>query len=329
MLTLLKLRVQFLEKQTQTIGKEELWHRICTMAEGLGFAHWGCTPVRTLAGSREECRYFEAREMGHFGKMEYLKKNVEKRMDPALLLPGARSIIVFLAPFASKEGACTAPQGLKYSEFALGKDYHQVIKDRLYRIAELIEEACMEKKSCRVFTDSAPVMERAWAVRAGLGFIGKNNFLISPKAGIKNFIGVIITKSELPYSDKEVENGCGQCTRCLDACSRKALYAPYKVDASKCLSYKTIEEHDEGADNGRTEKGAEKWVFGCDDCMNACPWNRFNKPGWEEFSSNRDLLKRCSREFWANLTEEEFRRIFKDSPLFRAGLEKMKNNVSR
>ena len=173
------------------------------------------------------------------------------------------------------------------------------------------------------------MLERAWAVRAGIGFTGKNNFLISPKAGIKNFIGVILTRSELPYTDKTVPNGCGQCTKCLDACTQKALYEPFKVNASKCLSYKTIEEPLEGADEGRTKDFSEKWIFGCDDCMNACPWNKFNKEGWKEFSSKKALLEGLTREKWEEMTEEKFKEMFTGSPLERAGLDKIRQNISR
>ena len=312
----------------RNISKEDLWKGILKMSEELGFADCGCAAVVPLDGSREAKRYLEAEESGHFGKMEYLKRNVDKRMDPALLLEGAKSVIVLLAPFSS--GGCSlSSDGLKISEYALGQDYHIAIKERLYKIVAFIEEAMGEKKSCRVFTDSAPVLERAWAVRAGIGFIGKNNFLISPKAGIKNFIGVILTKSELPSTDKTVPNGCGQCTRCLDACSRKALYEPFKVNASKCLSYKTIEEPLEGADKGRTKNISEKWIFGCDDCMNACPWNRFNKEGWKEFSSKKALLEGLTREKWEKMTEGDFKEMFTGSPLERAGLDKIRQNISR
>ena len=307
---------------------DELWNGIQKMARELGFADCGCARIVHLDGSPEAKRYQEAEKNGQFGKMEYLSRNVDKRMDPSLLLPGAKSVIVFLAPFSSAEGFCQTKDGLKFSEYALGEDYHKIIKDKLYRIVSLIEENTGEKKSCRVFTDSAPVMERAWALRAGLGFIGKNNFLISPKAGIKNFLAVILTKAELPYTDKTVPNGCGQCTKCLDACTQKALYEPFKVNASKCLSYKTIEEPLEGADKGRTKDFSEKWIFGCDDCMNACPWNRFNKEGWKEFSSKKALLEGLTREKWEKMTEGDFKEMFTGSPLERAGLDKIRQNIS-
>ena len=306
---------------------EELWEGIQKMAAGLGFADCGCAHLAPLSGSREEKRYREAEQMGHFGKMEYLKRNVDKRMDPSLLLPDAKSVIVFLAPYSAE--SVTTQDGLRFSSYALGEDYHKIIKDKLYRIVSFIEETSGQKKICRVFTDSAPVMERAWAVKAGLGFIGKNNFLVSPRAGIKNFIGIILTRSELPYTDKTVPNGCGQCTKCLDACTQKALYEPFKVNASKCLSYKTIEEPLEGADEGRTKDFSEKWIFGCDDCMNACPWNKFNKEGWKEFSSKKALLEGLTREKWEEMTEEKFKEMFTGSPLERAGLDKIRQNISR
>lgn len=314
-------------------GKEKLWNGILEMAQQMGFAACGCARAVPLSGSLEEQQYMQAHEKGHFGRMEYLRRNIDKRMDPALLLPGAKSVIVFLAPF-SGGGPCISSDGLRISEYALGEDYHKVIKDKLFRIASFIEDSIKTKKSCRVFTDSAPVMERAWAVRAGLGFIGKNNFLISPQAGIKNFIGTVITVAELPYADKTVPNGCGQCSRCLDACTGKALYSPYSINASKCMSYKTIEAPLEDADNERTTYDppvsySYKWIFGCDDCMNACPWNRFNKPGWKEFSVNCKVLEGFSAKGWMDMTEEDFNKKFGNSPLLRAGLKKIRQNILR
>ncbi|GEM_PF-276873 len=397
--------------------KENFWADIQQLAKEAGFADCGCARALPLAGSLDECRYMEAEQLGHFGNMEYLKRNIDKRMNPALLLEGAKSIIVFLVPFGQKKYAKeqqTQQTTLKVSEFAFGLDYHIIIKEKLNAIASyiedqidsavepaatdnqseptnsrkrklrhcraLIEPAATDNQSeptnsrkrklrhcgaliepaatdnpsepansrkrklrhCRVFTDSAPVMERAWAVRAGLGFIGKNNFFISPKAGIKNFIGIIITTAELPYHDKIMENACGSCTKCLSACTQKALYAPYKIDASRCLSYKTIEaplpKHSsiytyttapsENTENQECTKNAGKWIFGCDDCMNACPWNSFNKDGWPEFSYNQNKLQQLTTEKWLNMSQEEFEADYKNTPLTRAGLEKIKNNIS-
>lgn len=316
---------------TPAISKEQLKERIQLLAEELGFADVGFARVHSLTDSLEESRFLEAERLGHFGRMGYLSRNFDKRMDPSLLVEGAKSVIVFLAPFSSKteraEKNNVAP-GLKISQFAYGTDYHSVIKNKLYIVAQLLKNEV--GAASRVFTDSAPVMERAWGVRAGLGFIGKNNFLISPKVGIKNFIGIIITTAELPQSEiLSPSIGCGNCTRCLDACSQKALYAPNKIDASKCLSYKTIEEPltEEPVREKCVE--TEKWIFGCDDCTNACPWNKFNLPGWEVFNVNRKLLENSTEEYWNNLSEEEFNTLFKDSPLKRAGLKKIKQNILR
>ncbi|MBO4692289.1 MAG: tRNA epoxyqueuosine(34) reductase QueG [Bacteroidales bacterium] len=320
---------------TPAISKEELKERIRLLALELGFADVGFAKVHSLTDSVEESRFLEAERLGHFGRMEYLSRNFDKRMDPSLLVEGAKSVIVFLAPFSSPmDSVNTNPCGhtrLKVSQYAYGTDYHTVIKNKLYVIAQLLKNEV--GATSRVFTDSAPVMERAWGVRAGVGFIGKNNFLISPKVGIKNFIGIIITTAELPQSEiLSPSVGCGSCTRCLDACSQKALYAPNKIDASKCLSYKTIEEPlpaEPDSNSMAKMSGCEKWIFGCDDCMNACPWNRFNRPGWEEFQVNRKLLENSTEEFWNNMGEEEFNTLFKDSPLKRAGLKKIKFNLSR
>ncbi|MBR5907266.1 MAG: tRNA epoxyqueuosine(34) reductase QueG [Bacteroidales bacterium] len=325
---------------TPAISKDELKERIRLLARELGFADVGFARVHSLTDSVEENRFLEAERLGHFGRMEYLSRNFDKRMDPSLLLEGAKSVIVFLVPFSSAIDSDNPNHSghsrLKISQYAYGTDYHTVIKNKLYKVAELLKNEAGAKS--RVFTDSAPVMERAWGVRAGVGFIGKNNFLISPKVGIKNFIGIIITTAELPQSETlSPSAGCGSCTKCLEACSQKALYAPNKIDASKCLSYKTIEEplpaEPDSSSMPKTSGGekcaAEKWIFGCDDCMNACPWNKFNRPGWEEFQTNRKLLENSTEEFWRNMSEEEFNSLFKDSPLKRAGLKKIKYNLSR
>ncbi len=385
----------------------ELYDKIRKLAFELGFADVGCARAQALS-HLETSHYREALSSGFFGRMEYLARNTDKRDNPTLLLPGAKSVLVFLVPFsffgdtlnASDDSPRAAPlasstlvkkEKLKVSEFALGSDYHTVIKERLNRIANLIDRFPMEMEdsrsfkkykslTCRVFTDSAPIMERAWAVRAGLGFIGKNNFLISRKCGVKNFIGVILTTVELPYyelftntaltrcetvnslaedssaekSEDKFYDVCGKCTRCLEACTQKALFAPRRIDARKCLSYKTIEmpitEENPSAEKINEElskKSTEeansnvenKWIFGCDDCMNACPWNRLNLRGWEEFHTNAALLRSVvgstkpapgeTPEWWENLTHDEFDNYFKNSPLQRAGLTKIVHNLKR
>lgn len=301
---------------------------ISALSVSLGFAAFGCARAEKL--TEEEVRYSTARDEGYFADMDYLSKNTEMRYDPRLLVPGAKSVLVFLAPFGGE--SCMTADGLKISEFALGFDYHIVIKNKLHKILEVLGGAG------RVFTDSAPILERAWAVKAGLGFIGKNNFLISPKCGIKNFIGIIASPIELPYNKEIVQEQCGSCTRCLDACSRKALCSPYCVDTRKCLSYKTIEEksceNNNASENidcreDKEQKKRSGWIFGCDDCMNACPWNSRNAAGWPEFRTNEKMLSETNTEWWNSLTKREFKRMFSNSPLSRAGMEKIKSNCAK
>lgn len=328
----------------------ELYKKIRKLAFELGFADVGCARAEALGGE-ETAHYRDALSKGFFGEMSYLERNTDKREDPTLLLPGAKSVLVFLAPFSFTPDASSLENSsakveissrLKVSEFALGTDYHTVIKDKLYRIAQLLDG------KFRVFTDSAPIMERAWAVRAGLGFIGKNNFLISRSCGVKNFIGIILTTVELPYYQlsKEMDKSggaekiydvCGSCTRCIDACSQKALFAPRKIDARKCLSYKTIEKPLTECDDADEMDNNPGWIFGCDDCMNACPWNRLNHKGWDEFHVNAHLLRSVpgsaelapgeKAEWWRSLSEEEFDKLFSASPLQRAGLAKIIHNL--
>ena len=339
----------------------ELYDKIDKLAHNLGFADWGCAKATSL---EREMRWFQkAQERGFFGEMDYLNRNSEKRQDPTLLLEGAKSVMVFLVPFSYHSHNRKNDNSLKVSEFALGEDYHTVIKNRLNQIAncidlyliennpsmsEITENPYLRKKyfapnfdkykslSCRVFTDSAPVMERAWAVRAGLGFIGKNNFLISRSCGVKNFIGVIITTAELPYSeeypDEERGENCGKCTQCIDACSCKALFAPREIDARKCLSYKTIEAPVNKSccmEFSTQCENVSGWIFGCDECMNACPWNKFNREGWREFHSLAEVIEGegKSPSWWMSLSEEKFNKLFAKSPLRRAGLQKIRENI--
>lgn len=300
---------------------------IRSLSASLGFAAFGCAKAEKL--TEEEVRYSTASNNGFFADMGYLSKNTEMRYDPRLLVPGAKSVLVFLAPFGGER--CNTADGLKISEYALGLDYHRVIKGKLHKILEVLGG------EGRVFTDSAPILERAWAVKAGLGFIGKNNFLISPECGIKNFIGIIASPIELSYNQDIVPEQCGACTRCLEACSRKALCSPHCVDARKCLSYKTIEEkvgENNASENitcrgDKEQKERSGWIFGCDDCMNACPWNSRNAAGWPEFRTNEKMLSGANAKWWNSLTESEFKRAFSNSPLSRAGLEKIKSNCAK
>ncbi len=304
--------------------KTGLYWKIQTLATELGFADFGiasAAPVSALSRNN----YMESLEQGCFAGMEYLHKNIEKRFNPSLLVEGAASVLVFLAPF-SLPPHLTPPTGV--SQYALGKDYHKIIKDKLFSIVGMLQEE-YPNFSGRVFVDSAPVLEREWGVQAGLGFVGKNNFLISRRCGIKNFIGCIICNLNLPLTSamepekvKANTGSCGECTRCLQACPTGALCSSYRVDARFCISYHTIENRNLKSD---IAKGAVpqmgKQYFGCDACMDACPWNSRNVHGWKEFHTNYPLLKEAGQDWWLSLSEKDFKEIFKESPILRGGLE--------
>lgn len=295
---------------------------LSSLSKELGFADFGIARAEVLAAEREH--YLSSLGSGYFADMEYLFRNMEKRFNPQLLVEGAKSILVFLAPYGE-------PSGNGVASYAQGEDYHKIIKDRLYIILTKLTDISTGREKPlrgRVFTDSAPILERAWAVKAGLGFIGKNNFLISRKAGIRTLIGIIITDIELPVtSPGNDKKYCGACTRCLEACPTGALCAPYRLDARKCISYQTIENKALPKlliENKASFPPLHGRYFGCDACLDACPWNGKNYPGWPEFSTRRELFATATPQWWARLAENDFRTLFPDSPLLRSGLENIK-----
>ena len=315
------------EKHTEksTEQNKEIWELICRLAMEAGFADWGAVAAEEV--STEQKCYYNAREAaGYFAELDYLKRNCSKRFNPALLVEGTKSIVLFLVPFGQEMEMGNPPY---IAQYARGKDYHKVIKERLFTILATLKERFPEI-SGRPFVDSAPVLERYWAMRAGLGFIGKNNFLISPKCGIRNFICSLFLNVELPPPDAAVRRertqglpSCGACRRCLDACPTGALEAPFVLNANKCTSYLAIEKRhiqqqiEQQAGQRQIEQqqagGLEAhitenhslrqqrrynrmdllkegnaipvngWLFGCDCCMNACPWNSKNISSWPEF----------------------------------------------
>lgn len=255
------------------------------------------------------------------GKMAYMENHFDKRLDPRLLVPGAKSVIsLLLNYFPSEKQNESAP---KLSKYAYGKDYHDVIKEKLKEFVSSIEMK-IGKVEGRVFVDSAPVLDRAWAKKSGLGWIGKNGNLINKGSGSFFFIAEIISDLDL-VADGAVEDFCGTCTRCIDACPTDAIIKPYVVDGSKCISYFTIELKEEIP---TTVKGQfEDWVFGCDICQDVCPWNRFSKPLTEKrLNANRALLD-LDKEQWYEMTAEIFTTIFSKSAVKRTGFQGIKRNL--
>lgn len=292
---------------------------ISSLSDKEGFVDWGFAPV-TETGE-DYRRFKEYISRGENADMKYLAKNMDKRENPSLLVPGARSVICFLAPYSSIRSSVAA--------FALGKDYHDVIKEKLRRISLHLSQECAKHNleyNGRCFTDSAPVMERYWAAEAGLGFIGRNNFLISPEHGLRILIGVIICNIPpdwLGERREKLAEGCGECRRCMDACPEGALYAPFRLDARKCISYHTIESHELYSARPVGYKGQ---IFGCEICLRACPYDRESE-GWEELRANAEEILSKSPQDWHDMDEKEFKERFDGTPLCRAGLAKIKNNL--
>ncbi len=294
---------------------------IKTKACELGFLSCGISSACFLG--EEKGRLTTWLRKGMNGEMNYMKNHLEKRLNPTLLVENAKSVVsVLLNYFPAEEQ--TDKEAPILSKYAYGVDYHFVIKDKLFALFQFIQS---EIASCngRCFVDSAPVLDRAWAVRAGLGWIGKNTNLISPEYGSFFFIGELILDIDLPADEKIVRNHCGNCTRCIDACPTRALVAPYVLDARKCISYQTIENRGE-IDPELRGKFANR-MFGCDICQDVCPWNLKSEPHTESaFKADTQILN-MKREEWYEIDKETFDKLFQKSAVKRAKLEGLKRNL--
>ncbi len=290
-------------------------------AAGLGFSFCGISKARRL--EEEAPRLEKWLSQNYHGKMAYMENHFEKRLDPRLLVDDAKSVISLLVNyFPGKDLEYNSP--LKVSKYALGEDYHHVIKEMLFKLAADLKSEAGDI-NFRVFTDSAPVLDRAWAVNSGLGWIGKNSMMITRKHGSYFFIAEIITDLELEYDDPFGGNYCGDCSRCMDACPTGAIVAPRTLDASKCISYLTIELKDSIPQEfkGKTDN----WIFGCDVCQDVCPWNKFSiKHTIKPFEPTGKWTE-WSREIWENIEEKEFKTVFGKSALKRAGFKKLKETI--
>lgn len=256
------------------------------------------------------------------GEMHYMENHFDKRLDPTLLVPGAKSVVSLTLNYYNSEKQ-TDPNAPKISQYAYGKDYHFVIKDKLKELLSRINNQ-IGAVDGRVFVDSAPVMDKAWAAKAGIGWIGKNSNLLSKQVGSFFFIAELILDLELE-SDHPVTNHCGSCTACINACPTDAITSPYQVDGSKCISYFTIELKD--ALPTEFKGKMDDWMFGCDVCQDVCPWNKFSKPHEEPlFNPHPELLQMTSSD-WTELTAETFEKVFKDSAVKRTKLEGLTRNI--
>lgn len=256
------------------------------------------------------------------GEMAYMENHFDKRLNPTLLVEDAKSVVSLLLNYYPEQ--FQNPDSYKISKYAYGQDYHFVIKEKLKELLFSIQSTIGEV-SGRAFVDSAPVLDKAWAARSGLGWIGKNSNLLTQKVGSFYFIAELIIDLDLEY-DNPTTDHCGTCTACIDACPTEAIVRPYIVDGSKCISYFTIELKENIPQEMKGKFG--DWAFGCDICQDVCPWNKFSKAHNEPlFNPNPDLLSMSKRD-WKEITEEIFKDVFKNSPLKRAKFQGIKRNIN-
>ena len=301
--------------------KQKHTNLIKTEAKRLGFLSCGISKAEFLENEAPRLEKWLNNNM--HGEMQYMENHFDKRLDPTKLVEGSKSVISLLLNYypAQEQTDKIAP---KISKYAYGKDYHFVIKEKLKDLMDFIQEEIGEVHG-RAFVDSAPVLDKAWAARSGLGWIGKNSNLLTQQVGSFYFIAELIVDLELEY-DSLVTDHCGSCTACLDACPTKAIVEPFVVDGSKCISYFTIELKD-NIPAGFKGK-FDNWMFGCDICQDVCPWNRFSKPHREPlFDPHPDLLEMTLKD-WEEITEDVFRKVFKNSAVKRTKFSGLKRNIN-
>jgi len=293
---------------------------IKTEAKRLGFLSCGISKAEFLEEEAPRLEQWLSNNMQ--GEMGYMANHFDKRLDPTKLVDGARSVISLLLNYYPKE---VQREGTyKVSKYAYGEDYHHVIKSKLRELQEFISREVGEVHG-RAFVDSAPVLDKAWAVRSGLGWMGKHSNVLTRQVGSFYFIAELITDLELEY-DLPVADHCGSCTACLDACPTGAIVQPYVVDGSKCISYFTIELKNEIPASVRGQ--FDDWVFGCDICQDVCPWNRFSVPHSEpRFDPDPEMLQMTRRD-WEEITEDVFRKIFRKSAVKRTKYSGLKRNIN-
>jgi len=295
--------------------------RIKLKAKELGFLACGISKAAFL--NEEEDRLIDWLQDGNQGEMAYMANHQEKRLDPRLLVDNAQSVISVLLNYYPTTQP-SDPEAPILSKYAFGTDYHFVMKDKLDKLLQFIQSKIAPCDG-RCFVDSAPVLDRAWAARAGLGWIGKNSMLISKRNGSYFFISELITNLELEYDRPMGGNYCGDCSRCIDACPTSAITDLKTVDANKCISYLTIENK---AEIPEVFKGKyEKWIFGCDICQQVCPWNKYSIPHMEPAFEPPPALMEMIKDDWEHMDNEQYKNLFKKSAVKRAKFAGLKRNI--
>jgi len=305
------------------MNKQERTQKVQSRALELGFDACGFAKARRL--EKEERRLEEWLQQDRHGEMSWMENHFDKRVDPTKLVPGSKSVVSVIASYFDERHKKLMndrgrPQIAKYAQ---GRDYHRVFKKKLKKLFQYTKELVGNIEG-RVFVDSAPVLDKAWAVEAGLGWLGKNSNVLNKKAGSFFLIGEMITDVEFSYSTKKTDH-CGTCTRCIDACPTDAIYEPYQVDATKCISYHTIELKNQIPEAFREDMG--EWLFGCDICQDVCPWNSdviFSKI--DDFKPREYLLDK-DIDYWKELDIDQYDELFRGSALRRAKFEKFKHNA--
>lgn len=309
-----------LQPLMQMTQQQKYTHQIKEEAKRLGFLSCGISKAGFL--EEEAPRLEKWLKNNSHGEMSYMENHFDKRLDPTILVPDSKSVVSLLLnyfPETSQE-----EDTYKISKYAYGKDYHDVIKSKLQELTHFINTEIGEVNG-RAFVDSAPVLDKAWAAKSGLGWIGKNSNLITQGVGSFYFIAELIIDLELEY-DSVTTDHCGTCTACLDACPTQAITEPYVVDGSKCISYFTIELKNELPN---TMKGHfDDWMFGCDVCQDVCPWNKFSKPHSEPlFNPNPEILSMTKKD-WEEITEDVFKKVFQKSAVKRTKFIGLQRNIN-
>jgi epoxyqueuosine reductase len=301
-------------------NKEKYTQLIKAEAQRLGFLSCGISKAGFLEEEAPRLENWLNNQMN--GQMSYMENHFDKRLNPTLLVDGAKSVISLLLNYFPSE--LQNEDSYKISKYAYGQDYHHVIKEKLKELLHFIQTEIGEV-SGRAFVDSAPVLDKAWAAKSGLGWMGKNSNLITQKVGSFYFIAELIIDLELEY-DSPTTDHCGSCTACIDSCPTEAIVAPYVVDGSKCISYFTIELKD---NLPQDMKGKfNDWMFGCDVCQDVCPWNRFSKPHNEPLFQTTPEILSYSKSDWEEITKDTFQKVFKNSALKRTKYEGLLRNIN-
>jgi epoxyqueuosine reductase len=299
--------------------KRKYTELIKTEAKRLGFLSCGVSKAEFLEEEAPRLESWLNKQM--HGEMSYMENHFDKRLDPRLLVDGAKSIVSVLYNYYPSK--LQNPDSYKLSKYAYGTDYHFVIRDKLNELLAYIRDEIGEVNG-RCFVDSAPVLDKAWAAKSGLGWIGKHSNLLTQKVGSFYFIAELIIDLDLEY-DTPVTDHCGSCTACIDACPTEAITEPYVVDGSKCISYFTIELKENIPSDFKGQ--FDDWMFGCDVCQDVCPWNRFSKPHNEPLFNPKPELLAMSKRDWEELTEETFKKVFQKSAVKRTKFYGLKRNI--